>query len=39
MGVLIFNLVLAIVYGIKASNGEWARYPIIGKWAWRFSGK
>jgi len=36
---LILNLVLAIVYGIKASNGEWARYPIIGKWAWRFSGK
>lgn len=25
--------VLAIVYGIKASRGEWAEYPILGKWA------
>ena len=26
------NLVLGIVYGIKANQGEWAGYPIIGKW-------
>ena len=28
----ISNLILAVVYGIKANRGEWARYPIIGKW-------
>jgi len=27
------TLVLAIVHGIKAHNGEWAEYPIIGRWA------
>lgn len=26
------NLILGIVYGIKANQGEWAGYPIIGKW-------
>jgi hypothetical protein len=26
-------LILAIVYGIKASHGEWANYPVLGKWA------
>jgi uncharacterized protein len=26
------NVVLGIVYGIKANRGEWAGYPIIGKW-------
>lgn len=26
------NLVLGIMYGIKANRGEWAGYPIIGKW-------
>lgn len=25
------NVVLGIVYGIKAHQGEWARYPIIGR--------
>lgn len=28
----IANLVLGIVYGIKANQGEWAGYPLIGKW-------
>jgi uncharacterized Tic20 family protein len=28
----ITNLILGIVYGIKANHGEWAGYPIIGKW-------
>jgi hypothetical protein len=31
-------LVLAIVYGIKANRGEWAAYPIIGRWARRLAG-
>ncbi len=26
-------LLVAIMYGIKASRGEWAEYPVIGKWA------
>jgi uncharacterized protein len=26
-------LLVAIIYGIKASRGEWAEYPVIGKWA------
>lgn len=26
------NLVIAIRYGIRANRGEWAAYPIIGKW-------
>jgi hypothetical protein len=38
MGAVVLNLVLGIVYGIKANNGEWAGYPIIGRWARRFSG-
>lgn len=28
----IANLVLGIMYGVKANRGEWAGYPIIGKW-------
>jgi uncharacterized Tic20 family protein len=28
----ISNVALAIVYGIKANRGEWAAYPVIGKW-------
>lgn len=31
----IANLVLGIMYGIKANRGEWAGYPIIGKWCMR----
>lgn len=26
------NVVLGVMYGIKANRGEWAGYPIIGKW-------
>jgi len=36
MGAMVLNLVLGIVYGIKANNGEWARYPLLGRLAWRF---
>lgn len=35
MGMMALNLVLSIVYGIKAHNGEWAQYPLIGRLAWR----
>jgi uncharacterized membrane protein len=28
-------LVTAIVYAIKAGRGEWAEYPVLGKWARR----
>ena len=28
-------LLVAIIYGIKASHGEWAEYPVIGLWARR----
>ena len=28
-------LTLAIVYGIRAGKGEWAAYPVIGRWARR----
>jgi uncharacterized membrane protein len=35
MGVMGINLVLAIFYGVKAGRGEWAAYPIIGRWARR----
>jgi uncharacterized protein len=26
------NVILGVMYGIKANHGEWAGYPIIGKW-------
>lgn len=26
------NIVLGIVYGVKASRGEWAAYPLFGRW-------
>jgi hypothetical protein len=29
---------LAILYGIKAGRGEWAAYPIVGRWAMRLAG-
>lgn len=32
VGGWITNITLGIVYGIKAHRGEWAKYPIIGKW-------
>jgi uncharacterized protein len=31
----VLNLVLGILFGIKASHGEWARYPVLGRWALR----
>ena len=34
----VVNLVLGIVFGIKANRGEWAAYPVIGRWAHRITG-
>src|SRR6266480_6597835 len=28
----IADVILGVVYGIKANRGEWAGYPIIGRW-------
>jgi uncharacterized membrane protein len=36
MGMWVLMLVFAIVYGIKASRGEWASYPVLGSLARRF---
>ena len=33
MAVWLAILILAVMYGIKAGRGEWAEYPILGKWA------
>lgn len=38
LGIWVLTLVLGIVYGIKASRGEWAAYPIIGRWGRRLAG-
>jgi len=35
MGGWLLNLVLGIVFAIKANQGEWARYPLIGNLALR----
>lgn len=35
MGGWVTLLIIAIVYGIKAGRGEWAKYPIIGNWVAR----
>jgi len=34
----IVNLILAIYYGIKAHQGQWAAYPILGRWARKIVG-
>jgi uncharacterized protein len=31
----LLNLILGIVYSIKAHNGEWAKFPLIGGWILR----
>jgi uncharacterized Tic20 family protein len=28
----ITNVIFGVVYGLRANRGEWAGYPIIGKW-------
>ena len=37
MGGWVVTLILAIVYGIKANQGQWAMYPIVGRWALRLA--
>jgi len=37
MGGWLLTLILSIVYGVKANHGEWAAYPIIGRWARRLA--
>jgi uncharacterized protein len=32
LGGWLVNMILGIVYGVKANRGEWAAYPIIGAW-------
>jgi len=34
----IANLVIGIMFAIKAKRGEWTRLPIVGKWARRVTG-
>jgi uncharacterized protein len=33
----VVGIALAVVYGIRASQGEWAGYPLIGRWARRLA--
>jgi uncharacterized Tic20 family protein len=33
IGMWMVMLVIAIVYGIKAGRGEWAQYPLLGRFA------
>ena len=33
MGIWVFTIIVAVVYAIKAGRGEWAEYPILGRWA------
>lgn len=32
MGGWLVNLILGIVYGMKANKGEWAQFPLVGAW-------
>ena len=32
MGGWVVNVILGVVYAIKANRGEWATYPVFGKW-------
>jgi len=38
MAFWVINLVLGIVYAIKANAGEWANYPLVGRLARRVLG-
>ena len=31
LGGWVVNLILGVVYAIKANSGEWAAYPVVGK--------
>jgi uncharacterized membrane protein len=36
MGMWVFMLIIAVIYGVKAARGEWAEYPVIGRLARHF---
>jgi uncharacterized membrane protein len=38
MGAYVLTLVLAVVYAFKAGRGEWAAYPIVGRFAAKVAG-
>jgi uncharacterized Tic20 family protein len=38
MGGYVLSLTLGIIYCLKAMRGEWAGYPLIGRWARRIVG-
>jgi len=38
VGLSILNLVVAVVFTIKASKGEWAENPLVASWARRAAG-
>jgi len=38
MGGFAISLTLAILFSLKAMRGQWAEYPVIGKWAMRIVG-
>ena len=38
LGSWVLVLVLAIAFAVKAGRGEWAAYPIFGRWAARVAG-
>jgi uncharacterized Tic20 family protein len=33
MAMYLSNILFGILFGIKAGRGEWASYPLIGRWA------
>jgi len=33
MGFWAATIVIAVVYSVKAGRGEWAEYPVLGRWA------
>jgi uncharacterized membrane protein len=35
MGGFVISMVLGIIYCLKAMRGQWAGYPVIGRWARR----
>ena len=38
MGFSMLNLVLAIYFAIRASQGKWAEYPLVARWARQVAG-
>jgi uncharacterized membrane protein len=39
MGFWATNVIIGIVFGIKAGRGEWASYPVLGRFAHRIVGQ